>query len=109
MTSTTLRRSLATLGVGLALGVSAAAPVSARQEPGPRPSLPYGQEVYENHYLPSPPSEPQVQPVARFVQIDDGAVEYVQVGAGALAGVALFGAGLAVASRRSHAHAAHPA
>ena len=40
--------------------------------------------------------------------IDNG-FEVLQIGAGILAGVALAGAGMAVASRRSHAHLAHPA
>ncbi|KGN33002.1 hypothetical protein N802_15530 [Knoellia sinensis KCTC 19936] len=42
------------------------------------------------------------------VTIDDNAVEYLQLGAGVLAGVALAGAGVAMVSRHHH-RAAHPA
>ena len=44
-----------------------------------------------------------------FRPIDDNAIEVLQLGAGILAGVALAGAGMAVASRRRHAHAGYPA
>jgi hypothetical protein len=106
------RRVAAGLGLALVLGATVAAPASAKQDPGPRPTvtLPYSQDVYENHYgtqvaPPVPPAQPRIQ----LRRIDDNAVEYVQLGGGVLAGIALAGAGMAMASRRSHAHPAHPA
>lgn len=68
--------------------------------------LPYSQELYEMHYL-GIPVDPSPPVVARML-VGDNAVEPLQLGAGVLAGVALAGAGLAVASRRRHAPA-HPA
>ena len=40
---------------------------------------------------------------------DTNTVEYIQLGAGVLAGIALTGLGVAVTSRRSHGQVAHPA
>jgi hypothetical protein len=38
------------------------------------------------------------------VRVDDNALEYLQIGGGLLAGMALAGAGAALVSRRNHAH-----
>lgn len=46
---------------------------------------------------------------ARTVAVDDNAIELLQLGGGLVAGVALAGAGMAVASRRTHAHRFHAA
>lgn len=40
-----------------------------------------------------------------FRVVDDNAMEYFQIGAGTLAGLALAGAGAMLVSRRNHAHA----
>ena len=52
------------------------------------------------------PSEPGT---AAVIRVDDDAVEYLQIGLGALAGVALFGAAAAAVSATHRRHAAHPA
>ena len=44
-----------------------------------------------------------------MIRVDDDAVEYLQIGLGALAGVALFGATAAAVSASHRRHAAHPA
>ena len=65
----------------------------------------HSQAQYECHYLNkcagslSQPKDPDA----------GGEVEYLQLGAGVLAGLGLGGAGMAVASRRSHGHRANPA
>lgn len=108
MTTTTTRRGLAALALGLALSATATTTASARQDPGPAPSLPYSQHAYENHYLSPTPTGEAVAPVPRVVRLDDDAIEYVQLGGGLLAGLAIAGAGMALVSRRAHGHA-HPA
>ena len=70
----------------LALALVLAGPASAVVEPDPIGSA-------------LPPESPGVSTVL----VDDDAVELLQVGGGILAGLALAGAGLAVASRRRHA------
>lgn len=89
--NTTLRRSLCAVGAAAALGLSVAGPASARVDPG--------EPVGSNR--PAPPPRPPTF-------IDDNAIEWVQVGGGVLAGLALAGAGAALGSRRHHA-SAHPA
>ena len=102
MTRATFGRIVATLGLGLILG-AAAAPTTARQDPGPAPSLPYSQDIYENHYgTQVAPREPAVPPVIRVLRVDDNAIEYLQLGAGLLAGAVLAGVGMALAARRTH-------
>jgi F0F1-type ATP synthase membrane subunit c/vacuolar-type H+-ATPase subunit K len=88
---TTLRRSLCALGATAALGLALASPALAEVEPGPggRSQTTTVTKPYE-------------------VPVDDNALEPAQLGAGILAGLALAGAGMAVASRRRHA-ALHPA
>jgi hypothetical protein len=96
---TTFRRSSAALGAAGILALSMAGAASARPDPGTG-DLP---RCTSGCYVgPSSESIPTIP-------IDGGAVEYLQLGAGILAGIVLVGAGMAVATRRSHAHAAHPA
>lgn len=91
--NTTLRRSLCAAGAAAALGLSVAGPASARFEPGEPVGTPRsGTTVTRTIGVP----------------IDDNALELVQLGGGVLAGIALAGAGMALASRRHHA-GAHPA
>lgn len=82
--TSTLRRGLCAVGAAATLGLVLAGPAAARPEPGePAPTV-----VTET--LPPPP-------------VDDNALDLLQVGGGILAGLALAGAGMAVASRRRHA------
>jgi hypothetical protein len=104
MTRITVGRVGATLGLALVLGTAVAMPASAGQDPVPRPSvtLPYPQGTYECHYL-------NQCAVTDEPGITGTGVEYLQIGGGVLAGLALAGAGMTVASRRSRAHVPHPA
>ncbi len=103
--TTSIRRGASMLGATGLIALSMAGPASARQDPGTgglhewtQWSEPYEGGSTGSQGAPLPP---------RFV--DDNAVEVLQLGAGILAGVALTGAGMAMASRRTHGHAAHPA
>lgn len=88
--TSTIRRGACALGAAAALGLTLAGPANARPEPGePVPTV-----VITD----PPPPEPR----------DDNALELLQVGGGVLAGLALAGAGWAMASRRHHA-SPHPA
>lgn len=100
---TAFRRDAAALGASGLIALSLAGPASARPDPGTGGSqeLRCTTGCYEGGTTGSDPTQ--------FVTLDDNAVEFLQLGAGLLAGVALAGAGMAVASRRSHAHATHPA
>ena len=69
--------------------------------PGPTVSLSHSQEAYECHYLGK--CAGSGSPGTQVLRFDDNALEYVQLGAGVLAGIALTGAGMAAASRRGHA------
>lgn len=83
----TVRRGFCALGAAAVLGLGFAGQADARPEPGePVPTTLVNP--------PPPPPEP-----------DGGGIELVQLGGGILAGLALAGAGAAVASRRHHAHA----
>lgn len=87
-TSHALRTGGVVVATALA-GILLAAPAEARPDPGtggPDPVV----------VRPDPPRGSGV------VIIDDDAVEYLQVGAGLLAGLALAGAGAAVVARRQH-------
>lgn len=85
-----VRRGFCAVGAAAALGLGIAGPADARPEPGePVPTV-----VITD----PPPPGPR----------DDSALEWVQVGGGVLAGLALAGAGWAMASRRQHA-GPHPA
>lgn len=68
-------------------GILLAAPAEARPDPGTGGTDPVV-------VTPEPPRGPD--------PIDGGAVEYLQLGAGLIAGLALAGAGAAVVSRRHH-------
>ena len=88
------------------------APAHARPDPGPAATHPVTDSArFDNDRntwsLPDPPAAQPGPAVTRFV--DDDAVEYVQIGLGALAGIALFGAAAAAVSASHRRHAAHPA
>jgi ABC-type sugar transport system substrate-binding protein len=85
--TSTVRRGFCALGAAATLGLALAGPAAARPEPGE-------------------PVSPK--PIILVHKVDDNAFELFQVGGGILAGLALAGAGRAVASRRDHA-GLHPA
>lgn len=96
MSSSTSPRIVTRIATALAAtavaGVLVAAPASARPDPGTGGTDPYtgpatGRSVIQEPRIPDAPAQ------------DDG-TEYLQVGAGLLAGLALAGAVVAVASRR---------
>jgi hypothetical protein len=107
MTRITVGRVGATLGLALVLGTSVAMPASAGQDLGSTPSvtLPYPQGTYQCHYL----NQCAGTDGPGITGITDTDVEYLQIGGGVLAGLALAGAGMTVASRRNHAQVPHPA
>ena len=82
-----------------------AGPASARQDPGTGGAHEWTQ--WSTPYEGGTPAGGGSS--VTFRPIDDNAIEVLQLGAGILAGVALAGAGMAMASRRTHGHAAHPA
>ena len=98
--TSTFRRSAAAVGAAGILALSLAGPASARPDPstGELPRCSVG--CFEGG---------TTSGGLATITVDDNAFEVLQLGAGVLAGIALAGAGMAVASRRSHAHAAHPA
>lgn len=100
--STTLRRGAAALGASTLIALSLSGPASARMLPGTGSQQELGctTACYQG-------GDPAGAP--RVVRIDNNAIEYLQLGGGLLAGIALAGAGMAVASRRGHTHLAHPA
>jgi hypothetical protein len=90
------------MGASGLIALSLAGPSSARPDPGTGGSqeLRCTTGCYEGGTSGGEPTQ--------YVVLDDNAVEFLQLGAGLLAGIALAG-GVAVASRRNHGHAAHPA
>ncbi|WP_404383976.1 hypothetical protein LL946_01280 [Knoellia locipacati] len=111
--STTSRRAAGVLATATLASLVTVTPAFARLDPGDRVSAgtstsrPDGSTL--QNPIPSPgaqmsPKAPAPGPAA--ITIDDGAVGYLQIGLGALAGMAAVG-GLVVAStRRRHAHTA---
>jgi hypothetical protein len=102
--TTSLRRSASILGATGLIALSLAAPASARAVPGNGDWADQHCSVgcFEGGTSPQTGSP-------RFPEVDGTTVEYAQIGAGLLAGIALAGAGAAALSRRNHSHAAHPA
>ena len=97
------RRSSAALGAAGILALALAEPAAAHPDPGTGDIARCTTSCFAG-----PDRESfNLSPAAQVVQ---GGVQVVQVGAGVLAGVALAGAGLAVASRRGNRRGqAHPA
>lgn len=100
--TTSIRRALTVAGATGILAFSVAGPASARPDPGNGSQSEWSCQArcHEGGTTPAGTST---------VTLDDDALELLQLGGGVLAGLALAGAGAAVISRRSHAHAAHPA
>ena len=113
MSRRTQRRGARAVGAAAILVLAVAGPASARQDAGDVPqgskaTTQITDEQYRCHYLGectgvTPSSTPSPR-------VDDNAIEYLQLGAGVLAGIGLAGAGMAAAaSRRRHAHPVLPA
>lgn len=102
--TTSIRRAACVAGATGLIALTMAAPASAGQDPGTG-------SLKEQHCTTDCYQGPDagVSPGNPFPSPDDNTIEVLQLGAGILAGLALAGAGVAVASRRSHARAAHPA
>jgi hypothetical protein len=96
---TTIRRAAAAGGATGLIALSLAGPAAARPDPGTGELTHCTSDCYQG-------GSPATSAV---LTANDNAVEYVQLGAGVLAGIALTGGAVAVLSRRSHTHAAHPA
>ncbi len=91
------RRGATALAASGLVALTLASPASARPDDG--------RMEYKGQLARPVPVGPASRPP---IAVDDNAVEYFQIGAGLLAGVALAGAGAAAASRvrRSHPHPA---
>lgn len=96
--NTTTRRIISTTAVAGVLSIATALPATAEPD--------WGQPGSDTTAVSSSTSAPQT--VIREVFVDDGAVEYLQIGLGALAGMAVAGAA-AVGARRLVRQAPHPA
>lgn len=100
-----VRRTAAVAATGGIIALSMAAPASARPDPGNG-----SQSEWSCHSLCYEGGTEGSSGIGTTtITVDDNAVEVLQLAAGVLGGVALAGVGIAVASRRNHAHAAHPA
>ena len=88
----TFRRSSAALGAAGILALSLAGPASARPDPSTGDLTRCTTGCFQG------PEES----LSVLRSIDDNAIEYLQLGGGVLAGIALAGAGMALASHRSH-------
>ncbi|HEX5428321.1 MAG TPA: hypothetical protein VFX00_08340 [Pedococcus sp.] len=93
---TTFRRGAAALGSAGLIALSLAGPAAARQVPGTGSQQELG--CTTGCYQGGTVSGGSPRPIPR----DDNALEYLQLGGGVLAGIALAGAGMAVATRRTH-------
>lgn len=94
-TYTSARRWAGALGATGLLTLALAAPASARPDPGTG-------GLHERTGQPEATTFEVPPPI--LIPVDDNAVEYLQLGAGILAGIALAGAGAVAASRYRHAH-----
>ncbi|KGN33003.1 hypothetical protein N802_15535 [Knoellia sinensis KCTC 19936] len=97
--TTSIRRAAATCGAAGIIALTMAAPASARPDPGTGEKPRCTTSCYEGGTAPTGPIGPNTV---------EGGVEFLQLGAGVLAGIAVVGAGAVLVSRRHH-HAAHPA
>ena len=86
-----VRRTGSALGACALTALLLAAPAAAQPDPGTG-----GRDFTPGSSVPGPQGP--------TIVVDDDALELLQVGAGILAGIALAGAGAALASRRRHGH-----
>jgi hypothetical protein len=91
------RTSLATIGAAALVGLAMAGPASARPDDGEK-------APQRTNLVVSEPRTPQPKPVTRTIRIDDNALEALQIGLGALGGLALAGAAAGTVSVRRHHH-----
>lgn len=96
---TTSRRAAAALAGTALAAIITVTPAHARQDPG---------ELLTDAGTSQLDRSDGSQPGPASLTVDDDAVEYLQVGLGALGGMVLVGAVAAAASRR-HGGSAHPA
>jgi hypothetical protein len=128
MARITIRRGASALGASALIGLALAGPASARLDPGDRTPVSSGSSVtagdvrhhdtvasqglsnaqllrlekqYGHTMKPEAP-----RPSVKIITVDSNAIEYLQVGAGALAGMALAGAGALVLSQAHRRSAA---
>lgn len=104
--TTSIRRTASVLGATGLLALSMAGTAGARPDPG-------SGSPGEQHCTTScfEGGGGAATDTGTLLRVSENGVQLLQLGGGLLAGVALAGAGMAVASRRSHGHghAAHPA
>jgi hypothetical protein len=98
---TAFQRAAAATGATGLIALSLAGPASARPDPGTGELPRCTSGCYQGGTGPGTTPPP--------ASTGSDGIEYLQLGAGILAGIALAGAGMAVASRRNHAHVARPA
>ena len=91
-----IRRAAAVAGAAGLIALSLAGPAAARPDPGTGGS-------HEGSALSSVSTGADEEPIRQVLRIDDDALEYLQLGAGVAAGLALAGAGGLIVSRR-HGH-----
>ena len=84
--TTTVRQGAAAIGASGLIALSLASPAAARPDPGTGSPQRCSSSCYVGGANASGPTQ--------FITLDDNAVEYLQLGAGVLAGIALAGAGL---------------
>jgi hypothetical protein len=96
-TNTSARRIAAAAGATGLIALCLAAPASARTDPGTG-------GLHEQYPAVGGTEPAATAPITRVLRIDDDAVEVLQLGAGAAAGLALGGAGMVLIMRRSHSH-----
>lgn len=99
--NTAFRRGAAVIGASGLIALSLAGPAAARPDPGTG-------ELHERSSA-TVVDVPTVTRVTQVLRIDDNAVEYLQLGAGVAAGLALGGAGMLLVSRRTQGRAPSPA
>ena len=92
--NTAFRRGAAAIGASGLIALSLAGPAAARPDPGTG-------ELHEQSSV-GVVDQPTLTPVTQVIRIDDDALELLQLGAGAAAGLALGGAGMLLVSRRAH-------
>jgi len=92
-TSSPLRRGAATVGAAGLIALLLAGPAAARPDPGTGGS-------HERPQGSSAVTGPDEQVTAQVLRVDDGAWEYLQIGTGLAAGLALGGTGMLLVSRR---------
>lgn len=100
---TSIRRTATVIGATGLIAIALAGPARAQPDAGT------GGTAEQHCSVSCYPGPDNAAPVAATPASDNNGIEVFQLGAGLLAGLALAGAGIAVASRRNQGHVAHPA